>query len=370
MDNIYIIKIIEYIINFLLNKEEINNKELSLKIQKFLKVYFTIAKDREKNIDIGKIEELFKKVKLIYDRTNKENKNFILVSLKKLFKHCGFEYQRQIIDDIILSKFNVSDKKCNENQSENKIFNDINLEPYISLIINYLLKNYEVLVEKKIINDTFDENLLTKIFEEINSMEQKDKKVFEKSFLFKIKDISDKLKDKILVKLKQYYSSKNNDNNQFLNLLMNLYNSLTKEEQEKNLDILFTLNIECINKKINPIRSIFNLRKILININPKEIIKLSDLFKIYPLCKNIITIIKDEQYNNNEQLKKIEGIKLIGILLGFILEEEWENEDKKLIIFYLKKYFLNDKKRKVRYATGIVLNLLSCSTSKICFYNE
>jgi hypothetical protein len=370
MDNIYITKIIEYIINFLLNKEEINNKELSLKIQKFLKVYFTIAKDREKNIDIGKIEELFKKVKLIYDRTNKENKYFILVSLKKLFKHCGFEYQRQIIDDLILSKFNASDKKCNENQSENKIFNDINLEPYISLIINYLLKNYEVLVEKKIINDTFDENLLTKIFEEINSMEQKDKKVFEKSFLFKIKDISDKLKDKILVKLKKYYSSKNNDNNQFLNLLMNLYNSLTKEEQEKNLDILFTLNIECINKKINPIRSIFNLRKILININPKEIIKLSDLFNIYPLCKNIITIIKDEQYNNNEQLKKIEGIKLIGILLGFIQEEEWENEDKKLIIFYLKKYFLNDKKRKVRYATGIVLNLLSCSTSKICFYNE
>ena len=370
MDNIYITKIIEYIINFLLNKEEINNKELSIKIQKFLKVYFTIAKDREKNIDIGKIEELFKKMKLIYDRTNKENKNFILVSLKKLFKRCGFEYQRQIMDDIILSKFNVSDKKCNENQSENKIFNDINLEPYISLIINYLLKNYEVLVEKKIINDTFDENLLTKIFEEINSMEQKDKKVFEKSFLFKIKDISDKLKDKILVKLKQYYSSKNNDNNQFLNLLMNLYNSLTKEEQEKNLDILLTLNIECINKKINPIRSIFNLRKILININPKEIIKLSDLFNIYSLCKNIITIIKDEQYNNNEQLKKIEGIKLIGILLGFIQEEEWENEDKKLIIFYLKKYFLNDKKRKVRYATGIVLNLLSCSTSKICFYNE
>ena len=62
---------------------------------------------------------------------------------------------------------------------------------------------------------------------------------------------------------------------------MNLYDSITKEEKEKNLDILFTLNIECINKKINPIQSIFNLRKILINSSPKEIFKLTDLFNIY-----------------------------------------------------------------------------------------
>ena len=169
---------------------------------------------------------------------------------------------------------------------------------------------------------------------------------------------------------KKNYSSKSNDNNQYLNLLMNLYDSISEKEKAENLDILFSLNIECINKKINPVHSIFNLRKILINTNPKEIIKLSDLFQIYPLCKNIINILIDKEYNKNEQIIKIEGIKLIGILSGFIKEEDWDSQEKKIIIFYLKKHFLNDKKRKVRYATGIVLNLLSCFSPKISFYNE
>ena len=114
----------------------------------------------------------------------------------------------------------------------------------------------------------------------------------------------------------------------------------------------------------------FNLRKILVDSSPKEIKKLIDLFNIYSLCKNIINIIKDEEYNNNEQTAKIEGIKVIGILSGFIQDEEWKDEQKKLIIFYLKKYFLCDKKRRVRYATGIVLNLLSCINNKISFFNE
>ena len=150
---------------------------------------------------------------------------------------------------------------------------------------------------------------------------------------------------------------------------MNLYNSISSEEKKQNLDILFCLNIECINKKINPIKAIFNLRKIIIDSKPKEIIKLSDLFNVYPLCKNIINILQDKIYTKNEQIVKIEGIKLIGLLTGFIQEEDWGNEEKKLIIFYLKKYFLNDNKRKVRYATGIVLNLLSCTKSRISFYN-
>ena len=123
-------------------------------------------------------------------------------------------------------------------------------------------------------------------------------------------------------------------------------------------------------KKINPIQSIFNLRKILVDSNQRKIMNLTDLFNIYSLCKNIINIIKDEEYNNNEQNIKIEGIKLIGILSRFIQEEDWKNEQKKLIIFYLKKYFLCDKKRRVRYATGIVLNLLSCLNNKISFSNE
>ena len=100
------------------------------------------------------------------------------------------------------------------------------------------------------------------------------------------------------------------------------------------------------------------------------VIKLSDLFNVYPLCKNIINILIDKEYNKNEQIIKIEGIKLIGLLSGFIQEENWDSQEKIVIKFYLKKYFLNDKKRKVRYATGIVLNLLSCSSPKISFYNE
>ena len=364
IDDLYIIQIIEYIINFIPMQEENMHKSLSIKLQNLLKIYFKKSKNANKNINKEKIEELYKKVKAIYDKTNNENKVYILFSLKNLFKYCTSEFKGKIIDEIILSKFKLDNK-------DNRIYPDIKIEPYISSIINYVLKNYEILFEQKIIKDiSFDDKLILKIFEEINSMEKQDKKVFEKSLLFKIKNISEKIKDKLLITFKKYYSSKSNENNQFLNLLMNLYNSITKEEKEKNLDILFTLNIECINKKINPIQSIFNLRKILINSNPKEIFKLTDLFNIYTLSKNIINIIKDEEYNNGEQTTKIEGIKLIGILSGFIQDEEWKNEQKKLIIFYLKKYFLNDKKRRVRYATGIVLNLLSCINNKISFFNE
>ena len=367
MDNAYIINIIEYIINMISNKADNLNKYLLLKLQNLIKVYIKSRIDKNKNIDEEKIEELHKKIKIIYDKTNNENKSFILLCLKKLIKHCKLEYRAQIINEKILSKFNLDDK----NIINNNLYYDLNEEPYISLVINYILKNYEFLLEHKIINDnSFDDTLISKIFEEINLMETKEKKIFEKSILFKIKNISEKIKDKLLIMFKKYYSSKSNYNNQFLNLLMNLYHSVSKEEKEKNLDIIFSLNIECINKKINPIQSIYNLRKILIDTKPKEIIKLSDLFAIYPLCKNIINILKDENYTNNEQSIKIEGMKLIGILSGFIQEEDWENEERKLIIFYLKKYFLNDKKRKVRYATGIVLNLLTCSKNHISFYEE
>lgn len=367
IDNAYIINIIEYIINMISNKADNLNKYLLLKLQNLIKVYIKSRIDKNKNIDEEKIEELHKKIKIIYDKTNNENKSFILLCLKKLIKHCKLEYRSQIINEKILSKFNIDDK----NITNNNLYYDLNEEPYISLVINYILKNYEFLLEHKIINDnSFDDTLISKIFEEINLMETKEKKIFEKSILFKIKNISEKIKDKLLIMFKKYYSSKSNDNNQFLNLLMNLYHSVSKEEKEKNLDIIFSLNIECINKKINPIQSIYNLRKILIETKPKEIIKLSDLFAIYPLCKNIINILKDENYTNNEQSIKIEGMKLIGILSGFIQEEDWEKEERKLIIFYLKKYFLNDKKRKVRYATGIVLNLLTCSKNHISFYEE
>ena len=364
LDDLYIIQIIEYIVNFIPMQGENINKSLSVKLQKLLKSYFNKDKNNRKILEIKKIEELYDKIKTIYDKTNDENKPYILSSLKKLFKYCSIEFKSKIINEYILSKFNSDNKDI-------KIFHDIKIEPYISSIINFVLKNYENLLEQKIIKDnSFDDKLILRIFEEIKSMEIKEKKVFEKSMLFKIKNISENLKDKLLILFKKYYSSKSNENNQFLNLLMNVYNSLSKEEKEKNLDILFTLNIECINKKINPIQSIFNLRKILVNSNPRKIMNLTDLFNIYSLSKNIINIIKNEEYNNNEQNIKIEGIKLIGILSRFIQEEDWKDEQKKLIIFYLKKYFLCDKKRRVRYATGIVLNLLSCLNNKISFSNE
>ena len=363
IDNAHIIKIIEYIINFIFNQDKCN-EILFMKLQTLLKLYFKKVKNNDNIVDKEKIEEFHKKMKIIYEKTNNEYKSYILFCLKKLFKYCKEDYRIRIINEIILFKFN-------EDNKSNKIFDDIKIEPYISLIINYILKNYQFLLEQKIIKDnTLDDKLISKIFEEINSMENKDKKVFEKSLLFKIKNISEKLKDKLLIMFKKNYSSKSNDNNQYLNLLMNLYDSISEKEKAENLDILFSLNIECINKKINPVHSIFNLRKILINTNPKEIIKLSDLFRIYPLCKNIINILIDKEYNKNEQIIKIEGIKLIGILSGFIKEEDWDSQEKKIIIFYLKKHFLNDKKRKVRYATGIVLNLLSCYSPKISFYNE
>ena len=363
IDNAHIIKIIEYIINFIFNQDKCY-EILFMKLQTLLKLYFKKVKNNDNIVDKEKIEEFHKKMKIIYEKTNNEYKSYILFCLKKLFKYCKEDYRIKIINEIILFKFN-------EDNKSNKIFDDIKIEPYISLIINYILKNYQFLLEQKIIKDnTLDDKLISKIFEEINSMENKDKKVFEKSLLFKIKNISEKLKDKLLIMFKKNYSSKSNDNNQYLNLLMNLYDSISEKEKAENLDILFSLNIECINKKINPVHSIFNLRKILINTNPKEIIKLSDLFRIYPLCKNIINILIDKEYNKNEQIIKIEGIKLIGILSGFIKEEDWDSQEKKIIIFYLKKHFLNDKKRKVRYATGIVLNLLSCYSPKISFYNE
>ena len=368
VDNIYIMHTIEYIIDLLLTKENNNDEIINYKLKNLIKVYFDKLKDDIKKIDNEKIKDLHKKVKIIYEKTTNQNKSYILFCLKKLFKFTRMEYREQIINQLIVSKFNND----NSNNIGNKIFNDLNKESYISLIINYILKNYEILLKQKIIKDNnFDDKLVVKIFDEINAMDINDKKVFEKSLLFKIKNISEKIKDKLLIMFKKYYSSKNNDNNQYLNLLMNLYNSISTEEKKQNLDILFSLNIECISKKINPIQSIFNLREIIINSKPRDIINLSDLFKVYPLCKNIINIIKDKKYNKNEQINKIEGIKLIGLLTGFIKEEDWENdEEKKLIIFYLKKFFLNDNKRKVRYATGIVLNLLSCTKPRISFYNE
>ena len=367
LDNNCILNIIEYIINTMFKNGNSHIKELSEKLKKILKIYFMKIKDKNNNNNNAqKIEEIYIKVKKIYDQCENENKNYVLPCIKKLLKYCTLEYRIKYINEVILYKFEDNDKDINNN----KIFNDMNNEPYIALLINHLLKNYEFFLEQNIIKNGFDDILITKIFDEINAMESIHKKVFETSKLFKITNLTEKIKDKLLINFKKYYSSKNNVNNQFLNLLMNLYNSISQEEKEKNLDILFTLNIESINKKINPIQSIHNLKNILITMKQKEINKLYDLMNIYPLCLNIIKIINDEVFHKNEQLIKIEGIKLIGILSGFIQEEDWKSDDKKLIIFYLKRYFLTDKKRKVRHAAGIVLNLLCCTKPKISFLNE
>ena len=370
IDNLNIIslnKIIQHIIDAL-KSDNISLSSIKLllyKLNNFIKILMRKQKE-EKNFENN--EELYTKIKLLYDIFNNKKilfnnldyKSNILNCLKKVFKFCSIEFRSKIINEFIISKINKDDEK---------LFYDIKMESYISLLINYIFKKYDCLLKEKIIQNSFEDLLILKIFNEINSLEPINKKVFEKSLLFKIKDMPQKIRDKLLISLKKYYSSKKEENNLFLNLLMNIYNSLPLEEQNNNLDILLSLNIECINKAINPIQSIFNLRKLIINVKPKEIKKLSDLINIYPLCNNIINIIYDEKYNLNNQLIKIEGIKLIGILSGFIQEEEWEKNDKKVIIFNLKRYFLNDKKRNVRYTTGIVLNLLGCTKPKISFFN-
>ena len=372
MNIININKIVEYVISILTSNKNGNNssKQLLFILNNFIKILIKKQKENN-NFDTKQLEHLYNSIKELYYKfikdkviSDKEN-NYIFNCLKKLFKYSSIEYRKKIINELISLKLN----KEKENEKIN-IYNDMNIESYISSLINYIIKNYDTLINEKIINDKYDDLLISKIFNEINSMEPLNKKIFEKSILFKVKNMPEKIRDKLLINLKKYYSSKNSENNHFLNILMNIYNSLSLEEQNNYLDILFTLNVECINKKINPIQSIYNLRKIIINVKPKEIIKLLDLIKIFPLCKNIIDIINDETFNENNQLIKIEGIKLIGILSGFIKEDEWETEDKKLIMYNLRRYFLNDKKRNVRYATGMVLNLLICSTPKISFLNE
>ena len=355
-------KIIQKIIELLdSNNAEKNNEQLLNKLLSFINKLMDKNKEN-KNFENDKIEVLYNKIKQLYAKQiNNKGDSSLLKCLKKLFKFCSASFRGKMINDIIISKFNNNDFKIYEN---------IKNESYISLLINYTIKHYNNLIKEKIITDSYDDLLIAKIFNEINSMDTNNKKIMEKSLLFRVKNIPDKIKDKLLINLKKYYSSRDNNNNQFLNLLMNIYNSLPLKDQNENLDILIALNIECINKIINPIQSIFNLRKIIINVSPKEIIKLLDLINIYPLCKNIINIINDEQFNENKQVIKIEGIKLIGLLSGFIKEDNWESDDKKLIIFNLKRYFLNDKKRNVRYTTGIVLNLLSCFKPKISFINE
>ena len=84
LDDIYIMQIIEYIINFTFMQDENMNKSLSIKLYNLLKVFFKNNKNNSnnKNINEEKIEELYKKVKTIYDKTNNENKVYILSSLK------------------------------------------------------------------------------------------------------------------------------------------------------------------------------------------------------------------------------------------------------------------------------------------------
>ena len=359
-------KITQKIIDILISKdaEKISVNQLLNKLGNLINILMEKQKVNN-NFESDKIEELYNKIKQLYDKqinnkdNNKEDISY-LKCLKKLFKFCSISFKGKIINDFITSKIN----------NNMKLYENMKIESYITLLINYIFKNYKNLIKEKIITDSYDDLLIKKIFNEIDSFDEINKKIIEKSLLFKVKNLEEKIKDKLLINLKKYYSSKLNNNNHFLNLLMNIYNSLPLKEQNENLDILVTLNIECINKKINPIQSIYNLRKILVNVQPKEIIKLLDLINIYPLCKNIINIINDSQLNGNNQLIKIEGIKLIGLLSGFIKEDNWESDEKKLIIFYLKRYFLNDKKRNVRYATGILLNLLICTKPKITFFNQ
>ena len=77
------------------------------------------------------------------------------------------------------------------------------------MIINYILKKYDILMKEKIIFNSFEDLLITKLFNEINSMSYETKTIFEKSKLFKIKNMPENIRDKLLINIKKYYSLKN-----------------------------------------------------------------------------------------------------------------------------------------------------------------
>ena len=73
---------------------------------------------------------------------------------------------------------------------------------------------------------------------------------------------------------------------------MNVYNSISREKKEKNLDILFTLNIECINKKINPIQ-----------LRADKIQTIQDRFKEFEQRKKALKYFKKTNNNNDLSVK-------------------------------------------------------------------
>ena len=77
------------------------------------------------------------------------------------------------------------------------------------MIINYILKKYDILMKEKIIIfNSFEDLLITKLFNDINSMSSETKTIFEKSKLFKI-NMPENIRDKLLINIKKYYSLKN-----------------------------------------------------------------------------------------------------------------------------------------------------------------
>ena len=235
-------KVIQHIIDIFFHVENysISKYNLLYKLKSFVKIYIKKQKE-ENNIDIKSIEELYNKISLLFEKiqiikpdNNLEDKNNVLNCLKALFKYCSIDFRTKIINKYIISKLNKKDEN---------IYSDINIESLISMLINYVLKNNEILIKEKIISDSFNDLLISKIFNELNSMNFERKKVFEQSKLFKIKNMPENSRDKLLVNIKKYYSSKNVENNLFLNLSMNIYNSLSLQEQTQNLDILFVLLI-------------------------------------------------------------------------------------------------------------------------------
>ena len=84
--------------------------------------------------------------------------------------------------------------------------------------------------------------------------------IFEVSKLFKIKEMSSDIKYYLLMKLKPY-----NNNNKYLNIILNVYTSSPDEDNEAESDILFSLFSKCLIHNINIKNAIVHLRKILIS---------------------------------------------------------------------------------------------------------
>lgn len=240
-------------------------------------------------------------------------------------------------DNLVRELSNNSMNEVSKNEFTQK-------EIYLSHISNYLII--------KTFNTTNNEEL-DSIIKDLFSIisDPTHQELFEETKLFKIKNIPSEIKDYLLIKIKPYISNK-----QFLRIILNVYSS-SNDNTDNNDDILFTLYSKCLSTNINMKGAIFHLRKILIQNVDNLQFKRINCNDYYQIIDRIIEYFNNKD-NAVEMKTKIEGLKLIGIIKDFIIDENITEEHRKKIIIPLRK-MLGDIKRPVRKFCGIVINIWS-----------